>query len=70
MKRNFLVIQQEINYNINSTNEDTSCADLLGSPIYPADFKDVEVKDEPLEHDAVSCKHILKKFILLLTVVS
>ena len=27
----------------------------LGSPIYPDDFQDVEVKDEPLEPDTVSC---------------
>ena len=27
----------------------------LDSPAYPDDFQDVEVKDEPLEYDAVSC---------------
>ena len=27
----------------------------LASPAYPEDFQDVEVKDEPLEYDAVSC---------------
>ena len=26
----------------------------LGSPIYPDDFQDFEVKDEPLEPDTVS----------------
>ena len=29
----------------------------LGSQIYPNDFQDVEVKDEALEPDTVSCKH-------------
>ena len=46
-----------MDYTSNSTNEDASNADLLGSPIYPADFQDVEVKDEPLEPDTVSCEH-------------
>ena len=27
----------------------------LDSPAYPEDFKEVEVKDEPMEYDAVSC---------------
>ena len=27
----------------------------LNSPAYPEDFQEVEVKDEPLEYDAVSC---------------
>ena len=25
------------------------------SPAYPDDFQDVEVKDEPMEYDSVSC---------------
>ena len=54
MKINVLVEIQEMNNTSNNTNEDASNADLLGSPIYPADFQDVEVKDEPLEPDAVS----------------
>ena len=69
MKRNFFVVQQEINYYSNSTNEDPSSADLLVSPIYPADFKDVEVKNEPLEPDTVSCKHTLQKIEFTLTVI-
>ena len=52
-----------MDYTSNSTNEDASNADLLGSPIYPPDFQDVEVKDEPLEPDTVSLKHILQNFI-------
>ena len=36
----------------------------LCSPIYPDDFQDVEVKDEPLEPDTVSCKRILQSFKL------
>ena len=36
----------------------------LGSPIYPDHFQDVEVKDEPLENDTVSCEHIQQNFIL------
>ena len=64
IKLNFPFIQQEMNSTSNNTNEDASNADLLGSPIYPADFQDVEVKDEPLEPDAVSCKHILQNLIL------
>ena len=55
MSINVLVDTQEMNYTSNSTNEDASNADLLGSPIYPLDFQDVEVKDEPLELDIVSC---------------
>ena len=55
MKLNLLFIQQEINYASNSTNEDASNVVLSGSPIYPLDFQDVEVKDEPLELDIVSC---------------
>ena len=35
----------------------------LGSPIYPDDFQDVEVKDEPLEPDTVSCEHMQDIFI-------
>ena len=27
----------------------------LDPPAYPADFQEVEVKDEPMEYDAVSC---------------
>ena len=27
----------------------------LDSPAYPDDFREVEVKDEPMEYDAVSC---------------
>ena len=27
----------------------------LDSPAYPDDFQDVEVKEEPMEYDAVSC---------------
>ena len=34
----------------------------LGSPFYPDDFQDIEVKDEPLEPDTVSCK-ILSYFL-------
>ena len=33
----------------------------LGSPAYPEDFQEIEVKEEPMEYDAVSCdlfKHI------------
>ena len=52
-----------MNYTSNSINEDASNADLLGSPIYPPDFQDVEVKDEPLEPDTVSCKHILQNLL-------
>ena len=59
MKINVLVEIQEMNYTSNSMNEDTSNADLLGSPIYPPDFQDVEVKDEPLEPDTVSSKPVL-----------
>ena len=36
----------------------------LGSPIFPDDFKDVEVKDEPLQHDNVSCEHMQQNFVL------
>ena len=36
----------------------------LGSPIYPDNFQDVEVKDEPLEPDTVSCEHMQPNFIL------
>ena len=54
---------QEMNYTSNSTNENASNADLLGCSIYPPDFQDIEVKDEPLEPDAVSCKHILQYLI-------
>ena len=59
IKLNLLFIQQEMNYTSNNTNEDVSNADLLGSPIYPPDFQDVEVKDEPLEPDTVSSKPVL-----------
>ena len=59
MKLNLLFIQQEINYASNSTNEDASNVVLSGSPIYPPDFQDVEVKDEPLEPDTVSSKPVL-----------
>ena len=52
-----------MNYASNNTNEDASNADLLDCPIYPPDFQDVEVKDEPLEPDTVSCKHILQNLI-------
>ena len=31
----------------------------LDFPVYPDDFQDVEVKDEPLEYDTVSCEAIL-----------
>ena len=31
----------------------------LDSPAYPANFQEVEVKDEPMEYDAVSCEVIL-----------
>ena len=34
----------------------------LGSPFYPDDFQDIEVKDEPLEPDTVGCK-ILSYFL-------
>ena len=27
----------------------------LDSPAYPEDFQEIEVKDEPMEYDAVSC---------------
>ena len=64
MNINMLVNIQEMNYASNSTNEDASNADLLGSPIYPPDFQDVEVKDEPLEPDTVSSKHISQNLIL------
>ena len=64
MKINFLLDIQEMNYASNSTNEDASNADLLSSPIYPPDFQEVEVKDEPLEPDTVSCKHILHNLAL------
>ena len=60
MKMNVLVIIQEMNYTNNSTNEDAP----KGSPIHPPDFQDVDVKDEPLEPDTVSCKHILQNLIL------
>ena len=33
----------------------------LDSPIYPDDFPDVEVKDEPLEPDTVSSAHRVRK---------
>ena len=36
----------------------------LGSPIYPDDFKDVEVKDEPLEPDTVSCEHRIQSVVV------
>ena len=36
----------------------------LGSPIYPDDFHYVEVKDEPLEQENVSCEHMQQNFIL------
>ena len=29
--------------------------DELDSPAYPENFQEVEVKDEPMEYDAVSC---------------
>ena len=35
----------------------------LDSPIYPDDFQDVVVKDEPLEPDTVSCKHMQDIFV-------
>ena len=52
-----MIIQQGMNYTSNSMNEDASNAFLLDYPIYPVDFQDVEVKDEPLEYYTVSCKH-------------
>ena len=52
-----MIIQQGINYTSNSMNEDASNAYLLDYPIYPVDFHDVEVKDEPLKYDTVSCKY-------------
>ena len=64
MKINVLVDIQEMNHTSNSTNEDASNADLLSSPIYPPDFQDVEVKDEPLEPDTVSCKLIPQNLVL------
>ena len=27
----------------------------LDSPAYPEDFKEIEVKEEPMDYDAVSC---------------
>ena len=36
----------------------------LGSPIYPDDFKDVEVKDKHFEQDIVSSEHMQQNFIL------
>ena len=59
IKLNLLFIQQEMNYTSNNTNEDASNADRLGFPIYPPDFQDVEVKDEPLEPDTVSSNIVL-----------
>ena len=35
----------------------------LGSQIYSDDFQDVAVKDEPLEPDTVSCKHVQDIFV-------
>ena len=35
----------------------------LGSPIYPDDFKDVEVKKDYFEQDTVSCEHMQLNFI-------
>ena len=37
----------------------------LGSPIYPDDFHYLEVKDEPLEHENVSCEHKQQNFSLV-----
>ena len=64
IKLNLLFIQQEMNSTSNSTIEDASNADLLGSPIYPPDFQDVEVKVEPLEPDTVSSKHVPQNLTL------
>ena len=36
----------------------------LGSPIYPEDFHYVAVKNEPLDHDNVSCEHMQQNFLL------
>ena len=63
MRINVLVNIQEMNYTSNSTNEDASNADLLGF-IFQDNFQDVQVKDEPLEPDTVSCEHILQNLIL------
>ena len=43
--------------------------EVLDSPAYLEDFQEVELKDEPLEYDAVSCEAILA-FVLNSTLVS
>ena len=39
-------------------------------PAYPADFQKVEVKDEPMEYDAVSCDLFYHPNSLLIFIIS